>query len=140
MVTATSPTAAPSKRPGTEFAELSHTVRRAGLLQRRHGYYTLKIGLTLAVLAATWAVFIYLGDTWWQLATAAFLAAVWTHVSFIGHDAGHKQIFRGRRANDAVGFVHAGLVGHSTEGDRETHHHVETGARRRAESHPRSHQ
>jgi fatty acid desaturase len=36
---------------------------------------------------------------------------VWAQVSFIGHDAGHKQIFRGRRANDAVGLVHGGLVG-----------------------------
>jgi fatty acid desaturase len=111
MVPADSPAAAPHKRPSTEFAELTKSVRQAGLLQRRTGYYALKIGLTLAVLAATWAVFIYLGDTWWQLLTAVFLAAVWTHVSFIGHDAGHKQIFRGRRANDAVGVVHAGLVG-----------------------------
>jgi fatty acid desaturase len=111
MVPAESPAAAPHKRPSTEFAELTRSVRQAGLLQRRTGYYALKIGLTLAVLAATWAVFIYLGDTWWQLLTAVVLAAVWTHVSFIGHDAGHKQIFRGRRANDAVGLVHAGLVG-----------------------------
>lgn len=111
MVPANPPVPAHTQRSATEFAELLHGVRTAGLLQRRPGYYTLKIGTTLAVLAATWAVFGYLGDTWWQLATAAVLAAVCTHVAFIGHDAGHKQIFRGRRANDAIGLVHAGLVG-----------------------------
>ena len=111
MVPATSPVAATRQRTGTDFADLSRTVRQAGLMQRRGGYYALKIGLTLSVLAGTWAVFAYLGDTWWQLLTAAFLAVVWTHVSFIGHDAGHKQILRGRRANDAVGLVHGGLVG-----------------------------
>jgi fatty acid desaturase len=99
------------QRSASEFAELSQVIRQAGLLERRHSYYAAKVGLTFAVLAATWVVFGYLGDTWWQLLTAAFLAVVWTHVSFVGHDAGHRQIFRGRRANDAVGLFHAGLVG-----------------------------
>jgi len=111
MVPVGSATSASHPRSTSEFAELSRTIQQAGLLQRRPGYYAVKVGLTLAVLAATWTVFAYLGDTWWQLVTAAFLAGAWTHVSFIGHDAGHKQIFRGRRANDAVGLVHAGLVG-----------------------------
>ncbi len=112
MAPATPPAALDEhQRSVSEFAELSRMVRQAGLLERRFGYYAVKVGATLAVLAATWAVFAYLGDTWWQLVTAAVLAVVWTHVSFIGHDAGHKQIFRGRRANDAVGLVQAGLVG-----------------------------
>jgi len=55
--------------------------------------------------------FAYLGDSWWQLFLAAFLALVFTQLSFIGHDAGHKQIFRTRKANDAAGIFHAGLVG-----------------------------
>ncbi|WP_233159227.1 acyl-CoA desaturase [Pseudonocardia sp. MH-G8] len=111
MVPPTPATDVPPDRPTSDFGELTRTVRQAGLLQRRTGHYALRIGLTLTVLAATWTVFVLLGDTWWQLVTAAVLAAVWTHVSFIGHDAGHKQIFTGRRANDAVGLVHAGLVG-----------------------------
>jgi fatty acid desaturase len=100
-----------SRVHGSDFAELSDIVKRAGLLGRRRGYYATQSALTLAVFAAAWVVFFYLGDSWWQLFTAAFLALVCTQLSFIGHDAGHKQIFRGRRANDAVGFVHAGLVG-----------------------------
>ena len=99
------------RRSGSEFAELSRTVRQAGLLRRRRGHYAGRVGLTVSVFAATWVVCAYLGDTWWQLLTAACLAVVCTHLSFIGHDAGHKQIFRTRRANDAVGYVHGGLVG-----------------------------
>jgi fatty acid desaturase len=99
------------QRSASDFAELSQAVRQAGLLDRRSGHYAVRVGVTLAALATAWVVFVLLGDTWWQLVTAVFLAVVWAQVSFIGHDAGHKQIFRGRRANDAVGLVHGGLVG-----------------------------
>jgi fatty acid desaturase len=96
---------------GSDFAALSRSVQQAGLLSRRRGYYLVKDGLTLVVFAGVWVAFVHLGNSWWQLLTAALLAIAYTQLSFIGHDAGHKQIFRGRRANDAVGFIHAGLVG-----------------------------
>jgi fatty acid desaturase len=99
------------RRPSSDFAELTKTIRQAGLLRRRVGFYVRRIGLTFLAFAATWTVFAVLGDSWWQLVTAFVLAVVWTQMSFIGHDAGHKQIFRGRRGNDAVGLVHGGLVG-----------------------------
>ncbi|HEY3748944.1 MAG TPA: acyl-CoA desaturase [Pseudonocardiaceae bacterium] len=112
MTTANSPAATMTdQQPGSDFAELSRVVRQAGLLRRRYGYYIATSGLTIAAFAGSWVVFGFLGNSWWQLFTAGFLALVYTHLSFIGHDAGHKQIFRGRRANDAVGLVHGGLVG-----------------------------
>ncbi|WP_252435632.1 fatty acid desaturase family protein [Pseudonocardia humida] len=95
----------------TDFADLSRTIKQAGLLDRRVGHYAVRVTLTLAAFAAAWALFGVLGDTWWQVGTAALLAVAGTHVAFIGHDAGHKQIFRGRRANDAVGLLHGALVG-----------------------------
>ncbi|HEY1574723.1 MAG TPA: acyl-CoA desaturase [Pseudonocardiaceae bacterium] len=100
-----------SAQIGSDYAELSRTIRDAGLLRRRYGYYLLTMGLTIAAFAAAWVVFGFLGNSWWQLFVAGFLALVCTHLSFIGHDAGHKQIFRGRRANDVVGVLHGGLVG-----------------------------
>lgn len=98
-------------RSSGDYADLTRAVRDAGLLERRVGHYAVRIGLTLAVLVAVWSIFALLGDTWWQLVTAALLALVWTHASFIGHDAGHKQIFRGRLANEAIGLAQGGLVG-----------------------------
>jgi len=99
------------REQGSDFAKLSRIVTQAGLLRRRRDYYLVKGAFTIAVLAATWGVFGYLGDSWWQLFTAVFLAVVFTQLSFLGHDAGHKQIFHGRRANDAVGLVSGGLTG-----------------------------
>lgn len=80
-------------------------------MDRRRGYYGLKIALNLTVLATSCVVFVSTGDSWWQLFTAAFFALVFGQLGFIGHDAGHKQIFRTRRANDLVGYLHAGLTG-----------------------------
>jgi Fatty acid desaturase len=35
---------------------------------------------------------------------------VFTQLAFVGHDAGHRQIFGSRRANDLVGLFHANLL------------------------------
>lgn len=48
---------------------------------------------------------------WWEVLTAVVFAGMFTQLAFIGHDAGHRQIFRTRRANDLVGHVHGCLIG-----------------------------
>ena len=93
-----------------EYTQLSRQIKQAGLLDRRHGYYAAKLSLNLVLLAAGGAAFVALEDSWWQLVTAAYLAVVFTQIAFVGHDAGHRQIFRSRRANDLVGLVHANLL------------------------------
>jgi fatty acid desaturase len=93
----------------SEYTQLSRQVKQAGLLDRRHGWYGAKIGLNLALLAAGWVAFAMLGASWWQLAVAAWLAVVFTQLAFVGHDAGHRQLFRSRWANDLVGLAHANL-------------------------------
>ncbi|MBP2479291.1 fatty acid desaturase [Crossiella equi] len=110
---------------GSDFAALSREIRHTGLLNRRRAHYLLRIVGNLVVLAAGGVLFLALGDTWWQLLTAVFLAFMCTQLSFIGHDAGHKQIFRTRRANEAVGYAHGGLVGLSYDwwvGKHNRHH------------------
>jgi fatty acid desaturase len=99
-------------RPGrwSEYTSLSRQIKQAGLLDRRRGYYAAKISLNLVLLAAGGAAFVLLGDSWWQLLTATYLAVVFTQIAFVGHDAGHRQIFRSRRANDLVGLLHANLL------------------------------
>jgi fatty acid desaturase len=100
----------PRARRWSEFTQLSRQIKQAGLLDRRYGYYTAKLSLNLVLLAAGGAAFVALGDSWWQLVTAAYLAVVFTQIAFVGHDAGHRQIFRSRRANNLVGLVHANLL------------------------------
>jgi fatty acid desaturase len=98
------------RRRGSEYAELLARVRQAGLLDRRPTYYTIKIVINAALVVAGWTIFVLLGDSWWQLVTAAFLAVVFTQTGFLGHDAGHRQIFRSRRANRLVGLLHGNLA------------------------------
>jgi fatty acid desaturase len=93
-----------------QYTALSRQVRQAGLLERRRGWYAAKIGLNLGLLAGGWVVFLIVGASWWQLVTAAYLAVVFTQLAFVGHDAGHRQIFGSRRANDLVGLAHANLL------------------------------
>jgi fatty acid desaturase len=102
------PVSAPRGR-WREYTQLSRQIKQAGLLDRRRGWYAAKIGSNLALLAGGWAAFAVIGASWWQLGTAAYLAVVFTQLAFIGHDAGHRQIFRSRRANDLAGLLHANL-------------------------------
>jgi fatty acid desaturase len=82
--------------------------------------------VNLSLFAAGWVVFALLGRSWWQLLVAAFLAVMFTQVAFVGHDAGHKQIFRSKRANDLLGHLHGGLLVGLSYGwwvDKHNRHH-----------------
>ncbi|MEV6521044.1 acyl-CoA desaturase [Longispora sp. NPDC051575] len=87
-----------------------HRVRAAGLLDRRPGPYAVRIAVNAALMVAGWTAFALLGDSWWQLAVAVLLAFVFTQSGFLGHEAGHRQIFRSRRANQVVGLTHGNLA------------------------------
>jgi fatty acid desaturase len=90
---------------GSDYAQLSRQVKQAGLLERRPRQYIWRITVTAALLAAGWAVFVLVGDSWWQLAVAAFLAVMFTQAGFLGHDAGHRQISGSRRASYILGIL-----------------------------------
>ena len=100
----------PAGPRGSEYADLSRQVRQAGLLDRRLTYYFWKIALTTLALVAGWTAFAVLGDSWWQLGTAVFLAVVFGQLGFLGHDAGHQQVFRTKRANYVLGVLCGNLA------------------------------
>jgi fatty acid desaturase len=95
----------PEARRRSDYAELSRQVKQAGLLKRRRGSYTWRIAVVVALLAAGWTAFVLVGDSWWQLAVAAFLAIVFTQLGFLGHDAGHRQISGSRRISRILGVL-----------------------------------
>ena len=51
-----------------EFHHLTLDVRAAGLLERRPGYYWVKVLVTVAAFGAGWLGFWLLGDSWATLA------------------------------------------------------------------------
>ncbi|WP_328395770.1 fatty acid desaturase family protein [Nocardia sp. NBC_00416] len=94
----------------SDYSVLLRRVRDAGLLDRRLSYYAWKGGAVVAALIAGWTAFALIGDSWWQLAVAAFLAAIFAQLAFLGHDAGHRQIFGSRRADYLVGTLFGNLA------------------------------
>ncbi len=112
---------------GSDYAQLSKQVRQAGLMRRRPGYYTAKIATTVGLFVAGWAGFGLLGRSWYQLLIAAFLAIAFTQLAFLGHDAGHRQIFTTRTGNDILGFVYGNLLVGLSFGwwlDKHNRHHA----------------
>ncbi|WP_051871409.1 fatty acid desaturase family protein [Streptomyces sclerotialus] len=96
--------------PGAPFNELFHRVRGAGLLALRPRHYVCRLALNAVLFGAGLAAFVLVGDSWYQLAVAAYLALFSVQCAFMGHDAGHKAMFRDKRAAAAVGLVHLNLV------------------------------
>lgn len=95
---------------GSDFALLCREVRGAGLLRRRRPYYGARTVVLAAALAAVIIGAVAVGTSWYQLLVAAALGVVLTQVAFLGHDAGHQQVFRRRSANDLAGTIVGNLV------------------------------
>jgi fatty acid desaturase len=87
------------------FRALARQVRAMGLLNRRPGYYRLKIALTILAFLAGWVLFVIVGNSWTTLAIAALVGIMFTQLGFIGHDAGHNQVFGTRRRNRLLGLI-----------------------------------
>jgi fatty acid desaturase len=105
-LTATPP---PGLRTSSDYAALMADVQQAGLLQRSPARYGPRLA-TLAVLVAAGIIgLLRLGDSWSQLAVAAYFGVVFAQLGFLGHDAGHQQIFRAKHWNDRFGLVLANL-------------------------------
>ncbi|WP_395245497.1 fatty acid desaturase family protein [Agromyces sp. MMS24-K17] len=104
---------APPQGSASAFTDLARIVKDAGLMRRRYGYYWTKlVSVPLAYVAAV-ALFIWIGDTWWQMFTAVGFAVLFTQTAFLGHDAAHRQIFRSGKWNDWISLILGGFVGMS---------------------------
>ncbi|MEW2375333.1 acyl-CoA desaturase [Micromonospora sp. NPDC047812] len=117
----------PPVRRGSDYAQLSRRISGAGLLERRPGRYVTRIVLTLGVFAAGWAAVGLVGDSWAQLLVAVFLAVATTQVAFLGHDAGHRQMFRRRGPSEAIGLLTGNLAVGLSYGwwvDKHNRHHA----------------
>lgn len=113
--------------PGSDFARLSRRIGEAGLLDRRPGYYTVRLGMVIAALLGGAAAFLALGDSWWQLALAAAMALVFGQVALVAHDLAHRQVFRRRRPSETWGRLFGNLAIGMSYGwwmNKHTRHHA----------------
>ena len=96
-------------------------------MRRRYGYYWAKLSGAVVLLAAWVMAFIWIGDSWWQLASGAVLAVLMTQIAFLGHDAAHRQMFRSGRWNDWVSLIVANLfvgISYGWWQSKHTRHHA----------------
>ena len=94
-----------------DYMELSRLIKQEGLLEKQPGYYGYKIVSTLGLLALG-LVFLAMADALWiHLLNAVLLSVVFAQIAFLGHDAGHRQIFRSTRWNDMLGLAIGFLLG-----------------------------
>ena len=109
-------------RPASAYTDLARTIAGAGLMKRRYGYYWTRLLVSAVALSAAVVGFVFIGDTWWQMLSAGVFAVVLTQIAFLGHDAGHHQIFKSGRWNEWVSLVLANLFVGISQGWWQTKH------------------
>ena len=97
-------------RRASDYAKLSRLIKDAGLLERRKLYYWARIVVNILLIAAAGVALSLFHNSWWVLLVAVFFAIVSTQLAFTGHEAGHRQMFKGRRANEIAGYLHGNLM------------------------------
>ena len=110
----------------SEYSQLMAEVRQARLLDRSAVRYLPRLAVLSVMVVAGVTAFIWLGQSWWQLVVAAYFAVVFAQLGFLGHDAGHQQIFRNRRWNDLLGVLVSDLgigLSYGWWVDKHTLHH-----------------
>jgi fatty acid desaturase len=95
--------------PTTEYSSLLRTVRDAGLLRRRTGFYLMVFSIITLALGGAITGFVLLGNSWYQLLIAGALGIILTQYAFLAHEASHRQVFTSGKANDLAGRTLANL-------------------------------
>jgi fatty acid desaturase len=113
-------------KSGSDFAALSRRIAASGLLERRPVYYVARLSVVTLMLVGGWTAFAFLGESWWQLAVAAWMAITFTQVGLVAHDLAHRQVFRTQPPSRLVGRIAANVVVGMSYGwwmDKHTRHH-----------------
>src|SRR5687768_2024414 len=77
-----------------EYAELRQVLAQQGLFARQPVYYSGKALQNVSFLVLAMGILVTINLFWVQMLNAAFLAFVSTQIAFMGHDAGHRQMFQ----------------------------------------------
>lgn len=109
------------------YTQVIAEIKQAGLLNRARGFYITLFVILMVALVGLGVGFVLLGDSWFQLLIAAGLGIVLTQISFITHEAAHRQVFASGPANDLAGrWLANAFVGISYQWwmNKHTKHHA----------------
>ncbi|MDQ1696278.1 MAG: hypothetical protein QOJ03_1631 [Frankiaceae bacterium] len=113
-------------KPASDYGRLLAEIQSAKLLDRSVLLYLPRLFVMLGMVGGGLLLLDRLGNSWWQLLVAAYFGVVFAQIGFLGHDAGHQQIFRSRRANDRLGMLLANIcvgLSYSWWVDKHNRHH-----------------
>jgi fatty acid desaturase len=122
----TTTTERPRTSSGSDFARLNRRITEEGLMERRPGYYAVRLSVVAAMLAAGWAAFFLIGASWWSIAVAVVLAVTYAQLALVAHDLAHRQVFRTNRPSAFAGRIAGNLGIGMSYGfwmDKHTKHH-----------------
>ncbi len=95
-----------------DYASLKKLVKEAGLLERRPlRYYGIRSAVLAAMLIASYVSMGTAESTWDHTLNAIVLGFIFVQIAFLGHDLGHRQVFRKGTHNEVAGLVVSALVG-----------------------------
>src|SRR5947207_12404235 len=93
-----------------EYVQLKQLIQQRRLLDQQPAYYTYKTLFTLSLLIIGIA-FLFISDNFWlQLLNAIYLGFVSMQFGLLGHDIGHRQVFRTGRRSRIAGFLVGNLL------------------------------
>ncbi|MEN9967146.1 MAG: hypothetical protein RL036_379 [Actinomycetota bacterium] len=101
----------------TNFNEVLTRVKAAGLMNKKPSFYMIRLAVISALAAGLWTASAFIGQAFnenpvWIIAAfamAGLLGVLSAQYGFIAHEAAHRQVFRGNKANDWLGLILANL-------------------------------
>jgi fatty acid desaturase len=88
-----------------QYAELKQRIKQQGLLDKTIPRYVARIVAIQLLFVGSLATLVLVHVFWVQCLNALLLAFITAQMGFIGHDAGHRQIFDSIKKNNLVGLI-----------------------------------
>ena len=109
-----------------EYFKLRRLIIEHGLLDRQYASYAVKVSIAFALLIASVAILVVFDSLWVQLVNAVLMAGAFSQFAFLGHDSGHRQVFRSVKRNDMLMMLAALVTGLAPSWwqDKHVKHHV----------------
>ncbi len=93
------------------YTELKALIRAKGLLEREPSYYLVQAGVTAGLVLLTIVLLVTAHSLSVRLLTAVLMAVTSAQLGFLGHDLGHRQVFKKPLYDDLVMLVITPLLG-----------------------------